>query len=563
MSIIVMELESRKTLEGPERAPHRAMYKAMGLTDRDLDRPLIGVSSTCNEATPCNIHLGRLAQSAKLGVKDAGCTPREFTAIAVSDGIAMGHEGMKASLVSREIIADSIEVMVRAHQYDGLVGVSGCDKSLPGTLMGMGRLNCPSIFVYGGTIMPGLWNGKQVTVQDVYEAVGAYDAGNMTLQELTSLENVACPSAGSCAGMYTANTMASISEALGMSLLGSASAPAESERRLEICYNTGRAIMRLLEGNIRPRDIMTFEAFENAIMIANALGGSTNAVLHLLAIAREVGVKLRLSDFERIRKRTPHIADMRPGGMYIMADLDKVGGVPVILSHLLKKGLLNGNIMTVSGRTMKEDLDSVKFDLQSDNGVTRHLDNPIKREGTLKVLKGTLAPEGAIMKLAGVQIKKFVGRAKVFDTEEEAFEAVSKRRIAEGDILVIRYEGPKGGPGMREMLAVTAAVVGQGLGEKVAMVTDGRFSGATRGFMIGHVAPEAMVGGPIALVKADDQIMIDMQKSRIDLLVSEGELRKRIKKWKPIKPRYTAGALAKYALLVESASEGAVMASMK
>jgi dihydroxy-acid dehydratase len=563
MSIIVMELESRKTLEGPERAPHRAMYKAMGLTDRDLDRPLIGVSSTCNEATPCNIHLGRLAQRAKLGVKDAGCTPREFTAIAVSDGIAMGHEGMKASLVSREIIADSIEVMVRAHQYDGLVGVSGCDKSLPGTLMGMGRLNRPSIFVYGGTIMPGLWNGKQVTVQDVYEAVGAYDAGNMTLQELTSLENVACPSAGSCAGMYTANTMASISEALGMSLLGSASAPAESERRLEICYNTGRAIMRLLEGNIRPRDIMTFEAFENAIMIANALGGSTNAVLHLLAIAREVGVKLRLSDFERIRKRTPHIADMRPGGMYIMADLDKVGGVPVILSHLLKKGLLNGNIMTVSGRTMKEDLDSVKFDLQSDNSVIRHLDNPIKREGTLKVLKGTLAPEGAIMKLAGVQIKKFVGRAKVFDTEEEAFEAVSKRRIAEGDILVIRYEGPKGGPGMREMLAVTAAVVGQGLGEKVAMVTDGRFSGATRGFMIGHVAPEAMVGGPIALVKADDQIMIDMQKSRIDLLVSEGELRKRIKKWKPIKPRYTAGALAKYALLVESASEGAVMASMK
>jgi dihydroxy-acid dehydratase len=563
MSIIIMELESRKTLEGPERAPHRAMYKAMGLTDRDLDRPLIGVSSTCNEATPCNIHLGRLAQSAKLGVKDAGCTPREFTAIAVSDGIAMGHEGMKASLVSREIIADSIEVMVRAHQYDGLVGISGCDKSLPGTLMGMGRLNRPSIFVYGGTIMPGLWNGKQVTVQDVYEAVGAYDAGKMTLQELTSLENVACPSAGSCAGMYTANTMASISEALGMSVLGSASAPAESERRLEICYNTGRAIMRLLESNIRPRDIMTFEAFENAIMIANAIGGSTNAVLHLLAIAREVGVKLRLSDFERIRKRTPHIADMRPGGVYIMADLDKVGGVPVILSNLLKKGLLNGNVMTVSGRTMKKDLDSVKFNFQSDNRVIRHLDNPIKHEGTLKVLKGTLAPEGAIMKLAGVQSKKFVGRAKVFDTEEEAFEAVSKRRIAEGDILVIRYEGPKGGPGMREMLAVTAAVVGQGLGEKVAMVTDGRFSGATRGFMIGHVAPEAMVGGPIALVREDDQIMIDMQKSRIDLMVSEGELRKRLKKWKPIKPRYTAGALAKYALLVDSASEGAVMASIK
>jgi dihydroxy-acid dehydratase len=558
-----MKLESRKALEGPQRAPHRAMYKAMGLTDGDLDRPLVGVCSTCNEATPCNIHLGRLAQSAKRGVKDAGCTPREFTAIAVSDGIAMGHEGMKASLVSREIIADSIEVMVRAHQYDGLVGISGCDKSLPGTLMGMGRLNRPSIFVYGGTIMPGLWNGKQVTVQDVYEAVGAYDAGKMTLQELVSLENVACPSAGSCAGMYTANTMASISEALGMSILGSASAPAESERRLEICYNTGKAIMSLLESNIRPRDIMTFEAFENAIIMANAIGGSTNAVLHLLAIAREVGVKLRLSDFERIRKRTPHIADMRPGGIYIMADLDKVGGVPVILSSLLKKGLLNSDVLTVSGRTMKENLESFKFNFDIDNKVIRHLDNPIEHEGTLKVLKGSLAPEGAVMKLAGVQSKKFVGRARVFDTEEDAFEAVSKRKIVEGDIIVIRYEGPKGGPGMREMLAVTAAVVGQGLGEKVALVTDGRFSGATRGFMIGHVAPEAMVGGPISLVKEYDQIIIDMQKSRIDLMVSEGELRKRIKKWNPIKPRYTAGALAKYAMLVESASEGAVMAATK
>jgi dihydroxy-acid dehydratase len=558
-----MKLESRKTLEGPQRAPHRAMYKAMGLTDGDLDRPLVGVSSTCNEATPCNIHLGRLAQSAKRGVKDAGCTPREFTAIAVSDGIAMGHEGMKASLVSREIIADSIEVMVRAHQYDGLVGISGCDKSLPGTLMGMGRLNRPSIFVYGGTIMPGLWNGKQVTVQDVYEAVGAYDAGKMTLQELVSLENVACPSAGSCAGMYTANTMASISEALGMSMLGSASAPAESERRVEICYNTGKAIMSLLETNIRPRDIMTFEAFENAIMMANAIGGSTNAVLHLLAIAREVGVKLNLSDFERIRKRTPHIADMRPGGMYIMADLDKVGGVPIILNSLLKKNLLNGNVLTVNGRTMKENLESVKFNFDTDNKVIRHLDNPIKREGTLKVLKGSLAPEGAVMKLAGVQRKEFVGRARVFDTEEDAFEAVSERKIVEGDTIVIRYEGPKGGPGMREMLSVTAAVVGQGLGEKVAMVTDGRFSGATRGFMVGHVAPEAMAGGPIALVKEYDQIIIDMQRSRIDLMVSDGDLRKRIRKWKPIKPRYTTGALAKYALLVESASEGAVMATTK
>jgi dihydroxy-acid dehydratase len=559
--MIALRLESRKALEGPARAPHRAMYKAMGLTDEDLDRPLIGVSSTCNEATPCNIHLGRLAQSAKRGVIDAGCTPREFTAIAVSDGIAMGHEGMKASLVSREVIADSIEVMVRAHEYDGVVGISGCDKSLPGTLMGMGRLNRPSIFVYGGTIMPGFWNGKQVTVQDVYEAVGAYDAGKMTLQELTSLENVACPSAGSCAGMYTANTMASISEALGMSLPGSASAPAESEKRSEICYNTGKAIMGLIENNTRPRDIMTFEAFENAIIMANAIGGSTNAVLHLLAIAREVGVQLKLSDFERIRKRTPHIADMRPGGLYIMADLDNVGGIPVILKSLLKKGLLNGDVMTVSGRTMRENLDLVKVDSNNNNKVIRHLDDPIKHEGTLKILKGTLAPEGAVMKIAGVQTKRLIGRARVFNAEEGAFEAVSKRRIREGDIIVIRYEGPKGGPGMREMLAVTAAIVGQGLGEKVAMVTDGRFSGATRGFMVGHVAPEAMVGGPIALVKEYDQIVIDMQKSRIDLMVSEPEIIKRRKKWKPIKPRYNSGALAKFALLVGSASEGAVTTS--
>jgi dihydroxy-acid dehydratase len=475
----------------------------------------------------------------------------------------MGHEGMKASLVSREIIADSIEVMVRAHQYDGVVGISGCDKSLPGTLMGMGRLNRPSIFVYGGTILPGLWNGKQVTVQDVYEAVGSYGAGRLTLQELTSLENVACPTAGSCAGMYTANTMASVSEALGMSLLGSASAPAESERRFEICYNTGKAIMDLLENNIKPRDIMTYEAFENAIMMANAIGGSTNAVLHLLAIAKEVGVKLKLSDFERIRKRSPHIADMRPGGMYNMADLDNVGGVPVILHSLLKTGLLNGNVLTVTGKTMKENIGSLKLNLNIDNTVVRQLDNPIKREGTLKVLKGTLAPEGAILKLAGIRTKSFVGRARVFDAEEDAFEAVSKQRIVEGDVIVIRYEGPKGGPGMREMLAVTAAVVGQGLGEKVALVTDGRFSGATRGFVIGHVAPEAMVGGPIALVKEHDQILIDMQKGKINLMVSTRELAKRLKKWKPIKPRYTAGALAKYAMLVGSASEGAVMASIR
>lgn len=558
-----MELPSRKVVEGTARAPHRAMYKAMGLTDDDLNRPIIGVSSTCNEATPCNIHLGQLAQSSKRGVGDVGCTPREFTTIAVSDGIAMGHEGMKASLVSREIIADSIEVMVRAHQYDGIVGISGCDKSLPGTIMGMARLNLPSIFVYGGTIMPGVWNGKQVTVQDVYEAVGSYDAGKMTLQELTSLENVACPAAGSCAGMYTANTMASVSEAIGMSLPGSASPPAESERRHEVCYNTGRAIKLLLENNIRPKDIMTYEAFENAIMIANAIGGSTNAVLHLLAIAREIGVKLSLPEFERIRKRTPHIADMRPGGAYVMLDLDKVGGVPVILRSLLKKGLLNGDAMTVTGKTMKQNLESMNFSYDGDERVVRHLENPISSEGTLKILKGSLAPEGAVVKVAGIKNKVFTGRARVFDAEERAFDAISKRRIVDGDVVVIRYEGPRGGPGMREMLAVTAALVGQGLGEKVAMVTDGRFSGATRGFMIGHVAPEAMIGGPIALVKEGDKISIDTIRSRIDLMVPQGELRKRLKKWKPISPHYKTGALAKYASLVRSASEGAVTVPVK
>src|SRR5919106_1145539 len=553
-----MKLESRKTLEGPERAPHRAMYKAMGLTDGDLDRPLVGVSSTCNEATPCNIHLGRLAQSAKRGVKDAGCTPREFTAIAVSDGIAMGHEGMKASLVSREIIADSIEIMMRAHQYDGLVGISGCDKSLPGTLMGMARLNLPSIFVYGGTIMPGNWNNKNVTIQDVYEAVGSFEANKISLEELIQLENVACPSAGSCGGMYTANTMASISEALGMSLPGSASPPAESEKRNEICYETGKTIATLIENSINPKDIMTFEAFENAITIANALGGSTNAVLHLLAIAREIGIKLSLKDFERIRKRTPHIVNMRPGGLYVMLDLDKIGGVPIVLKTLLKNGLINGKTLTVTGKTMEQNLESFNLNSNIDENILSPYEKPIEKEGAIKILKGSLAPQGAVVKIAGIKLTKFVGKAKVFETEENAFRAISKNRIVEGDVVVIRYEGPKGGPGMREMLAVTAALVGQGLGEKVSMVTDGRFSGATRGFMIGHVSPEAMVGGPIALVKKGDKISINLDKGKIDLNISRIELNKRRKSWKPIKSKYKDGVLAKYMLLARSASEGAV-----
>ena len=553
-----MELPSRKTLEGPSRAPHRAMYKAMGLKDKDLDKPIIGISSTCNEATPCNIHLGKLAQFAKKGTSDVNCTPREFTAIAVSDGIAMGHEGMKASLVSREIIADSIEIMMRAHQYDGLVGISGCDKSLPGTLIGMARLNLPSIFVYGGTIMPGNWHNKDVTIQDVYEAVGSFDAGKISIEELIQLENVACPSAGSCGGMYTANTMASVSEALGMSLPGSASPPAESERRNKMCYETGKTIATLIENDISPKDIMTFEAFENAITIVNALGGSTNAVLHLLAIAKEMGVNLILKDFERIRKRTPHIVNMRPGGLYIMLDLDKIGGVPIVLKTLLKNGLINGKTLTVTGKTMEQNLESFNLNSNIDENILSPYENPIEKEGTIKILKGSLAPDGAVVKIAGMKLTKFVGKAKVFETEENAFRAISKNRIVEGDVVVIRYEGPKGGPGMREMLAVTAALVGQGLGDKVSMVTDGRFSGATRGFMIGHVSPEAMVGGPISLVKDGDLIDIDVKKGLVDLLISKAEFKRREKKWKPIKPHYKSGVLAKYASLVNSASEGAI-----
>lgn len=551
-------LPSRKVVEGPARAPHRAMYKAMGLTDEDLNKPIVGVSNTCNEATPCNIHLGRLASRAKEGVTAAGGTPREFTTIAVSDGISMGHEGMKASLVSREVIADSIELMVRAHQYDALVGIAGCDKSLPGTMMGMARLNIPSVFVYGGTIMPGFFEGKNLTIQDVFEAVGSYDSGEITLEQLKNIENYACPGAGSCAGMYTANTMASISEALGIALPGSASPPAEDIRRSDVCFDTGKAVMNLLENNIRPRDIMTFEAFENAITILNAIGGSTNAVLHLLAIAKEARVKLTLNDFERIRKKTPHIADMRPGGFYVMLDLDKVGGVPFLMSKLLQKGLLHGDTITATGKTLKDNIDSFHFKVDENQKVVKPIEEPIHNTGTLKILKGSLAPEGAVVKIASVQNLKFEGKAKTFDREEDAFDAIADGKITEGDVVVIRYEGPKGGPGMREMLAVTAAIVGQGLGDKVAMITDGRFSGATRGLMVGHVAPEAAIGGPIGLVKNGDVISIDAEKGRLDLKVSKKEMQARLKKWKPPKQKYKWGVMAKYVSLVGSASEGAV-----
>jgi len=552
-----MEISSRNVVEGTARSPHRAMYKAMGLNDNDLSKQFIGVCHTGNEATPCNIHLPQLALEAKRGVADGGATPREFSTIAVSDGIAMGHEGMKSSLVSREIIADSIEVMVRAHQYDALVGIAGCDKSLPGTMMAMARLNIPSVFVYGGTIKPGILDGKELTVVDVYEAVGAYDAGKLSLEDLKNIENVACPNAGSCGGMFTANTMASISEAIGLALPGSASPPAEDDRRNKMVYESGVACAKLLEMNIKPREILTFEAFENAIMMLNSVGGSTNGILHLLALANEVNIDLTYDDFERIRKKTPHLADMKPGGNYVMESLDRIGGIPFVLKKLLDKGLLNENCITATGKTIKENLNAFKLP-EAEQHIVRSIENPLHEVGTAVVLKGTLAPEGAVIKTAGVEMTKFTGTAKVYDREELAFDSVSKGEIDEGDVVVIRYEGPKGGPGMREMLATTAALVGQGLGKKVAMVTDGRFSGGTRGFMVGHVAPEAYVGGPIALVKNGDKITIDTETNIIDLHVSNEELENRKKDWKKPDANYTSGALAKFATLVGSAAKGAV-----
>ncbi len=553
-----MEISSRNVVEGTARSPHRAMYKAMGLTDADIAKSFIGVCHTGNEATPCNIHLPGLAQKAKDGVSEAGATPREFSTIAVSDGIAMGHEGMKSSLVSREVIADSIELMVRAHQYDALVGIAGCDKSLPGTMMAMARLNIPSVFVYGGTIMPGILDERELTVVDVYEAVGQYDAGKISIEELKKIEDNACPNAGSCGGMFTANTMASISEMIGLALPGSASPPAENDRREKIVYDTGKACVNLLEIGIKPSDILTFEAFENAITMLNAVGGSTNGILHLLALSNEAGIKLTYDDFERIRKKTPHIADMKPGGNYVMNSLDKIGGIPFIMKKLDDKSLIHSNALTVTGKSIKENLAKIIIPEQSDQQVVKSVETPIHDVGTAVILKGSLAPDGAVIKTAGVDMTKFIGTAKVFDTEEVAFDSISKGEIEEGDVVVIRYEGPKGGPGMREMLATTAAIVGQGLGKKVAMVTDGRFSGGTRGFMVGHVAPEAFVGGPIAFVKNGDKISINTEDNSINLEVSSDELENRKRGWSVPKPKYVSGALAKYALLVGSAANGAI-----
>ncbi len=550
-------ISSRNVVSGTSRAPQRAMYKAMGLDDDDLAKSFVGVCHTGNEATPCNIHLPTLALKAKEGVRDGGATPREFSTIAVSDGIAMGHEGMKSSLISREVIADSIELMVRAHQYDALVGIAGCDKSLPGTMMAMARLNVPSIFVYGGTIMPGMLDGRELTIVDVYEAVGSYDAGKISLNELKNIEDTACPNAGSCGGMFTANTMASISEAIGLALPGSASPPAEDMRRQEIVHDTGVAVVRLLKSGIRPSDILTFEAFENAITILNSVGGSTNGILHLLALANESDITLTYDDFERIRRKTPHLADMKPGGSYVMNSLDKIGGIPFIIKRLLERGLIHADCLTVTGKTIKQNIDSMTIP-EPEQKIVRPISDPIHSTGTAVILKGSLAPEGAVIKTAGVDISRFVGKARVFDREEEAFAAVSQGEIDEGTVLIIRYEGPKGGPGMREMLATTAALVGQGLGRKVAMVTDGRFSGGTRGFMVGHVAPEAFVGGPIALVQDDDEIVIDIETNSIDINISESELQTRRSMWQQPKPNYSGGALAKFAKLVGSAAHGAI-----
>lgn len=551
-----MRAHSREVTEGVARAPHRAFLRSMGLGDDDINRPFVGVASSWNEATPCNLHLDRLAKKAKEGIDRAGGTPREFVTIAVSDGIGMGHEGMKASLVSREVIADSVELMMRAHCYDALVGIAGCDKSLPGMLLAMAQLNVPSVFVYGGSIMPGKFRGKDVTIQDVYEAVGACAVGKMTEKDVDEMERVACPGAGSCGGLFTANTMSSASEALGMALPGGASPMAMEHTRDEITRKSGEAVMRLLKDGIRPRDIMTLKAFENAIAVCVAMGGSTNSVLHLPAIAHVAGVPLTIDAFDRISKRTPLIADLKPGGKYVMLDLDRIGGLPVVMKILLDAGLLHGDVLTVTGKTLKENLRGVKIPKNQD--VVRMLDNPLSATGGLVIVKGNLAPDGAVMKVVGLHSLRHEGPAKVFDSEEACFDAVQKRKIKAGDVVVIRYEGPKGGPGMREMLGVTAAIVGQGLGEKVALLTDGRFSGASHGLVVGHIAPEAQVGGPIAAVKNGDIICIDADKRKIEVKLTKEEIKKRLSKWKAPAPRFKSGALAKYARLVGSAAQGAV-----
>jgi dihydroxy-acid dehydratase len=550
------KLPSRHATEGVDRAPHRAFYYAMGLTTEQIHQPFVGVATCWNEAAPCNIALMRQAQAVKKGVASVGATPREFCTITVTDGIAMGHAGMRASLPSREVIADSVELTMRGHSYDALIGIAGCDKSQPGMMMAMCRLNVPSIYIYGGSILPGTFKGRDVTVQDVYEAVGKYTVGEFTDEELDTLEQNACPSAGACGAQFTANTMATISEAIGLALPYSAGAPAPYEIRDKFCMLAGEMIMDLIRKNIRPRDIVTREALENAAAVVAATGGSTNAALHLPAIAHECGIEFTLFDVAEIFKKTPYIADLKPGGRYVAKDMFEAGGVPNLMKTMLDHGYLHGDCLTVTGRTIAENLKSVKWN--PDQDVVRPADNPLTPTGGVVGLRGNLAPDGAIVKVAGMSVLKFSGPARCFDGEEGCYDAVRNRRYKEGDVLVIRYEGPRGGPGMREMLATTALLYGQGTGGKVALITDGRFSGATRGFCIGHVGPEAAVGGPIALVRDGDIIEIDAVKGTIDVKLSDDELAKRRKEWKPRENDATSGYLWKYAQQVGSAVNGAV-----
>ena len=550
------KLPSRHTSIGASSAPHRSYYYAMGMTKKQINQPFVGVVSTWNESAPCNITLRRQAQAVKKGVLDADGTPREFTTITVTDGIAMGHQGMKASLASREAIADSIELSVRGHSYDSLVGLAGCDKALPGVMMAMLRLNIPSVFIYGGSILPGRYKGKDITVQDVFEAVGNFSGGTITENELEDIEKVACPSAGSCGGQFTANTMACVSEAIGLALPNSTMAPAPYESRDDYAYNAGKIVMECIKNKIRPRDIVTLDSLENAARAVAASGGSTNAALHLPAMANEAGIKFNLFDVADIFKSTPYIADLKPGGNYVAKDLYEAGGVPVLLKALAEGGHLNMNCLTVTGKTVKENLKNIVF--PNNQKVIRSINNPITKTGGVVGLKGNIAEEGAIVKVAGMTRLVHKGPARVFDSEEAAYEAVQNKNYKEGDVIIIRYEGPRGGPGMREMLATTSAIYGQGMGDKVALITDGRFSGATRGFCIGHVGPEAAVGGNIALINDGDEIFIDANNGILEVDVTDEELTSRKKQWKPKKHDYQSGDLWKYSQLVGPALNGAV-----
>ncbi len=551
-----LKTRSWEITEGPQRAPARSMLRAMGLGDEDLARPFVGVANSWSEVTPCQLNLGGVAKRVKEGVRAAGGTPREFPTIAVSDGIAMGHEGMRASLVSRENIADSIELVMHAHRYDALVTCAGCDKTIPGALMAMARINVPAVFTYGGPALAGHYEGRDVTIQDMFEAVGAFEAGRMTAAQLDGIERCAFPGAGTCAGLFTANTMATCAEVLGVTVPGDAAIPAVDPAREEHAERVGAAAMKALELGIKPRDVLTHEAFTNAITVDAAMGGSTNAVLHLLAIAHEAGVKLRIEEFDRVSRRTPHIASLKPGGQYVMADLYRAGGVPVVMKKLLDGGKLDGDCATVTGETIAARLRDAPTAVPGD--IVRPVDAPISPHGTLAILKGNLAPDGAVVKTAGVSHLVHRGPAKVFGSEQDALAAAEERTIEPGDVVVIRYEGPKGGPGMREMLAITAALVGQGLGDQVALVTDGRFSGATRGLMVGHVSPEAWDGGPLALVRDGDEVTVDVPRRVLSVALSKATLAGRARTWRRPRPRYASGALAKYARLVGSAAQGAV-----